>query len=338
MDPYKYAVDILRTNHDVGTRPYNREGYRIRMLLEDTNSPVTRKYQEKLFKSVMEKGHVDFGNIPQSKGDIKTYTGYANMVESLSVLRNLANENHASNVLNYIDIVETAVNNIAGLAPSYKKGFAAKSDYVMMEYCSYVYFCIEATTALIYSFVDVMKDPTMPIMKMTIKNTKLRADEFYFDQLRKYNNVQKRMGMNYRKMLDSMCKKNKDNFIGADDAIYAGIIIGVILAIVPVTREVIYQIYHLRGKLSNFLDLQADFLEMNKTCVETDSTMTATKKREVLKKQQKLIAKIRAISNKLRVKSTKSVVDARRELDEQNNDMSVDSTRGDVSDDQLEIL
>ena len=57
-----------------------------------------------------------------------------------------------------------------------------------------------------------------------------------------------------------------------------------------------------------------------------------------MKKQQKLIAKIRAISNKLRVKSTKSVVDARRELDEQNNDMSVDSTRGDVSDDQLEIL
>ena len=77
---------------------YNEEGNygaeikKIMTVLEDVNSPVTRKYQETLFKSVIDKGHVDFGDIPNSAGNIKNYKGYQPMVETLNVIEKLAAE------------------------------------------------------------------------------------------------------------------------------------------------------------------------------------------------------------------------------------------------------
>ena len=38
------------------------------------------------FDKVIEKGHVDFGDIPTSKGNIENYKGYQNMVEILDVI------------------------------------------------------------------------------------------------------------------------------------------------------------------------------------------------------------------------------------------------------------
>ena len=37
----------------------------VQTILEDANSPVTRKYQEKLYESIINKSHIDFGDIPK---------------------------------------------------------------------------------------------------------------------------------------------------------------------------------------------------------------------------------------------------------------------------------
>lgn len=337
FNPYQSSIDVLRTEDEYGTSAYYKESREIRSILEDANSPVTRKYQEKLYESIMKKGHIDFGDIPHSRGDIKVYRGYSNMVETLNVIKALAGEEHATNVLGYVDIVQKAIDNIAGLSGSYRKGFTTKTDYVMMEYNVYVYFCVEATTALIYSFVDVMKVPDKSVLQMTIKNTTLRADAFYFEQLDKFNKVQNKMGINYRKMIETLCTNERNNFVGAE-IVGVATVIGVAMAIVPITREIIYQVYHLRGKVSNYLDLQAKFLEMNKTCVESNNMMPASKRSEVIKKQEKLIKAMRQLSDKIRVKSVKSIVDSKNDIKEDNKKLSVDSIRDEVSDTPFEII
>jgi len=113
----------------------------------------------------------------------------------------------------YVNIVLKAIDNISTLSIAYQKGFQFKNEYIAMEYNSYVYFCVEATTSLIYSFVEYIKRPDQETMTITLKNNKLRADEFYFEQLKKFNTVCDTQGVNYRKMLDSICT-SKDNFIG----------------------------------------------------------------------------------------------------------------------------
>lgn len=333
FNPYYESMLILSENETLSYR----ESKDLQAVLEDVNSPVTRKLEEKLFQSVLDKKHIDFGSIPKSKGNIKDYEGYSAMESTLNTIKDLATENKAGDVINYVDIVQKAIENISSMSVAYQKGFQFKNEYIAMEYNSYVYFCIEATTALIYSFVEYIKRPDTDTFVMVIKNSKLRADEFYFEQLKKFNMVCDTQGVNYRKMLDSMAVF-KDNFIGTTTAIGIATVIAAAIAIIPLTRAVVYQVYHIRGNISEQLDIQAQFMEMNKSCVEANSTLTVQKKKEIVAKQEKLVKRLRKLSDTIRVKSSKSVEVATRETKNENKSLTIDSIKDEVSNSDFEFI
>lgn len=333
FNPYYESMLILSENETLSYR----ESKDLQAVLEDVNSPVTRKLEEKLFQSVLDKKHIDFGSIPKSKGNIKDYEGYSAMESTLNTIKDLATENKAGDVINYVDIVQKAIENISSMSVAYQKGFQFKNEYIAMEYNSYVYFCIEATTALIYSFVEYIKRPDTDTFVMVIKNSKLRADEFYFEQLKKFNMVCDTQGVNYRKMLDSMAV-SKDNFIGTTTAIGIATVIAAAIAIIPITRAVVYQVYHIRGNISEQLDIQAEFMEMNKSCVEANSALTVQKKKEIVAKQEKLVKRLRKLSDTIRVKSSKSVEVATRETKNENKSLTIDSIKDEVSNSDFEFI
>jgi hypothetical protein len=303
-----------------------------KLILEDNNSPVSRKFHENLYKSIIEKAHIDFGDIPNSKGNIRNYKGYPSMVQTLEAIEGLAKEDKNKEVLEYVLIVKTAIDNIANLSSTYEKGFTTKATMVALEYDTYVYTCVQATSALLYTFIDYVKHPTDQVMKVELKNTKLRADAFYFDQLSKYNNVQEKMGISYRKYLEEICNKGQENFLGAETLVGVATISVIALAIVPVTRELIYQIYRLRSNLSEALEMQANFLEMNQTSLENNSTLDVKKRTKVIEKQKKLANALHKIGDKIRVKSAKSISEAKKDLDKDKNNFALNNIRDDVSD------
>lgn len=331
---YTESVKVLSTMENPS---YTKESEEIQAVLEDANSPVTRKYHEKMYKAVIDKAHIDFGDIPKSNGNIKNYSGYPTMIDTLNVLSKLAEEEKAMQVLTYVKTVQDAVKNIENLSSTFEKGFTTKTEYVALEYDTYVYFCVEATTALIYSFVDVMKSPEKQMMDVKVKNTKLRADEFYFEQLKKFNATQSNVGIQYRKMLEQMCDKSKSNFTGAM-AVGIGTVMVAAMAIVPVTREIIYQIYNFRGKLSENLAMQAKFLELNKTCVESNVNLTSDKKQSILKKQEDLAKQLQKMSDAIRVKSSKSIMDSKREIQKDNKMLSIDNIKDEISNSPFELI
>ena len=327
---FKESVKILTDN--------NTDFKSVGTILEDVNSPVTRKFQEKLYKDVLEKKHVDFGDIPKSRGDITSYSGYSNMMDTLDTLRQLANENNASGVIKYIDIISKAVSNIQALTNIFKKGFSTRTEYVALEYNSYVYLCVEATTALIYSFVDYVKNPTTRALELKIVDNKLRADAFFFNQLDKFNNIQAKMRNDYIAMLDNMCSGDKDSFIGTSTLVGIGTVIGMAVISIPITREVIYQIFNIRTKLSDYLELQSNFLEMNRARVENNDILMPAKKKEILAKQEKLSKKLKSLSDKLKLKSAVSVKEKDNALTKKNKMLSVDNLKDEVKNSDFEIF
>lgn len=333
FNPYYESMLILSENEQLSYR----ESKDLQAVLEDVNSPVTRKLEEKLFQSVIDKKHINFGSIPLSKGNIKDYEGYSAMEGTLNTIKDLATENKAGDVIKYVEIVQKAIENIAGMSVAYQKGFQFKNEYIAMEYNSYVYFCVEATTALIYSFVEYVKRPDSDTLVMVIKNSKLRADEFYFEQLKKFNTVCDTQGVNYRKMLDTMCT-SKDNFIGTTAMIGMATVIAAAIAIIPITRAVVYQVYFLRGNISEQLEIQAQFMEMNKTCVEANSALTVQKKKEIVAKQEKLVKTLRKLSDVIRVKSSKSVEVTTKETKNENKNLTIDSIKDEVSNSDFEFI
>lgn len=336
-NPLYESVKIL-SNEEIGTPSYFIESSNILAILEDANSPVTRKYQEKLFNSCINKAHIDFGDIPKSQGNIRNYAGYNSMIDTLDTLKKLAIEDNSKEVEKYVDIVLSAIKNITDLSSTFEKGFTTKTEYVALEYNTYVFFCVEATTALIYSFVDTMKNPETRMIEIRLKNTKLRADSFYFDQLKKFNAAHEKLGIAYRKMLESMCEKGKSYAIGVSEIVGIGALSAVCLSIIPITREIIYQIYKFRGKLSESLEIQANFLELNKTCINNNELMNEQKKKKVIEKQEKLSKKLMKLSDILRVKSSKSIMDSKRELKHDNSRLSIDSIKDEISNSPLELF
>ena len=336
FNPLFESVDILVKDRD--SLRYGYEFERVQSILEDANSPITKKYQEKLFQSVIDKGHIDFGDIPKSAGNIKAYKGYNNMVETLTTLNSLAIDQKNKTVIEYTSIVQKAISNIEQLSSTYSKGFISKTDYVILEYNTYVYTCVEATTTLLYTFVDYMKRPDQDTMTITLSNSTLRADLFYIEQLKKFNNVNDKMGIDYRKMLESLCSKGKNNFLGAEMVIGIAAVSVAAMAIVPITRELIYRFYHLRGSLSKSLEMQASFLEMNAACVQSNEVMTAEKKKKVLDKQLKLKNRLIKLSDFLKVKGVKSSQNSARDIKASNKMLTLDNLQADVSSSPIEFI
>ena len=333
FNPYFEAVQILMDESDKPTRFKE-----IQAILEDANSPVTQKFQEKLFQSVIEKGHIDFGDISKSSGDIRSYVGYKNMVDTLMVLSQLATEEKSRDLLKYVKDIQNTISNIETLTQTYKKGFSVKSDYVMLEYNTMVYTCVEATSTLLYEYVEYVKRPDMVTFKIALKNTKMRANLFYFEQLEKYNNVADKMGIDHRKMLETMCNKGRQGFTGVEIALgYTASYIG-LMVIITLIRGLIYVINKTRGNLSEALEMQATFLEMNKSCVEANDSLTIDKKKDILAKQENLRKKFLKYADKLRVKTAKSINDSKRELSEKNKMLTIDGLKDEISNSPLEIV
>lgn len=331
-NPIYESVNVLASDREAST--YGLEARKIIAVLEDVNSPITAKYKETLYKEVLDKAHINFGDIPKSQGDITKYSGYPTMTATIKAIRQLAEDAHSKEVVRYCDTISKAVSTIADLSATYGMGFSTKTEYVALEYNVYVYTCVEATTALLNNFIEYTRSVDA-VSLPEIKNTKLRADKFYFDQLEKFNKIQDQMGIEYRNMLENMCQKGKNQLIGTSTLIGVATVSAVALAIVPVTRELIYQIYNIRVNLSEALDMQAKFLEMNSDALQYKETIDPVKRKKIAGKQKNIAKTLRAWADKFRVSSAKSITSSKKEIEKDNKRLSLDSLRSDVDNSDL---
>lgn len=323
-----------------GETPSIKEKSNLRAILEDVNSPVTQKLHAKLFQAVIDKKHIDFGDIAKSEGNIKQYSGYQTMMDTLNTLMQLAQEQKSKDVVKYVNVVLTAIHNIEDLSSTYARGFQTKSDYVMLEYNTYVYMCVEATTALLYDFTDYIKNVSAMKVEISIRNTNNRADLFFFNQLASFNNVNATMGMDYRKYLDSCSNKGKEGFTGlsTDGMIGLGAVLAVAVSIVPITRKAISFVYKVRGDVSNELQMQANFLEMNKACVEANPAMTIEEKKKVLNKQEKLKRNLESYAAKIKVKNVRAENESAKTMKSEDKMFSVSNLKDEVSNSDFQIM
>lgn len=329
-DFYKEASEILaESDNSVKIED-------VRFVLEDATSPITNKYIENLYNQVVSKGHINFDDIPDSKGRISKYSGYQSMVETLNTAKNLSIAEHIKDCSDAVETVLTAIHNIEVLGDLYEEGFKTKNEYVMTEYNMFVYSCVEATSSILSEFVEFIKGFSDTNYQIKIRNTRYRAGAFFIEQLSKFNRINA-VG-NYRNYLTSVLKKDKDNFVGATAVGIAAVAVTVLLAIVPVTRSLVYHAYRMKSKLSDALALQAYFLELNKSCVEANNTFDRNKKDKILAKQEKLRILFTKMSDKLKVDVARANRDSTIDRKKDNASLTLGDTRREVDSAPYDIL
>ena len=83
---------------------------------------------------------------------------------------------------------------------------------------------------------------------------------------------------------------------------------------------------------------QAYFLEMNKSAVEANTAFTVEKKKKILEKQEKIKRKLIVLSERLRVDDVKADEAARRELNAENRNLTVNNIRKEIDNSPLQLL
>lgn len=284
-----------------------KERREIMALTESDASKVNGSLISNLYKSAINKSHINFDSIPDSEGDIEKYEGYESMVQSLNLLDELAEAQKTK--IPETKIVRTAINNINNLKVYYQRGIKTDNDFVVVQYNTLVMACVESTSLLISSYVDYLRQVNELEVKI-VKNPKYNGG-ICLDCLERYNKMV--IGGDLEKVLKA---DSSNNFVGISTAavLTPALIAGGLLMILPLMRELIFYYYNTRMQIADYLVLQSQFLELNKQVVESKKNISVKEKNAILKKQQKVSNDLLKMADKIKVNHTLAEQKAKKEL------------------------
>ena len=271
------------------------ERNQLNSLTEAEMHAVNNAMVTNLYKSAIDKAHIDFDTIPDSRGDITKYTGYAAMKESISIIRQISERAHIK--VSELDVVEGAINNIIVYRDSFQKGFQMQKEFIITQYNTLVYACVEAVSAIISSYVDFIKRPDR--VEFTLIKGKDRHGSLIIDTLASFNAASKKGDV--AKVLNAVISSGVEGFTGgaAATAGLSLLVVGAAMSIVPLIRELIFFGYYSRMKLSDYLEQQAALIEIHQRSLEKGET--PAKKQEIARKQAQTAERLRRLSDKIKV-------------------------------------
>lgn len=291
----------------------------MRTMNKDDIHQINGTLIQGLYRTIIERKDCDFGDIPDSKGDIEKCKYYKSTVESLDILSELMVKNEIPTT--DVEIVKEAIANIKRFKPTFDLAFQLKQDYLILNYNTIVMAVIDATSMIIADYMNYLVGPEQSRYDSVKSRSDKSRGRISIDNLQRFNNEVK-VG-HFETMSNYMLDAQRKNFTGGGIVI-AGVVISALVSVIPITRELIYFYYRSRVKMSDYLDMQADFLELNKLGVQA-SSKSAQQKKEIIKKQEKIILKCRRRADKLKINDEDIGALAKKQVENDNKGFSLKS-------------
>lgn len=310
-------IDIIKVSPIVmeASTPEDKE-YMNSMGKDDIHQ-INGTLVQGLYRTIFDRKDCDFGDIPDSKGDITKCKYYDSTVESLDVLEELMVKNDIPTT--DVEIVKESISNVKRFKPTFESAFQLKQEYLILNYNTIVMAIIDATSMIIAEYMNYLIGPEQTRYdSVKSRNDKSRG-RVSIVNLQRFNNEVK-VG-HFETFANFMLDAQRKNFIGTG-IVMTGVVIAAMVAIVPIIRELIYFFYSSRVRMSDYLNMQADFLELNKLGVEA-SNKSAQQKKEIIKKQEKIILKCRRNADKLKINDEDIGVLTKKQIEQDNKGFSL---------------
>lgn len=308
------CMDILLENATSYEEKMN-----IYALNEAEQAVINDKMIGNIYQSALKKRDINFDTIPLSKGDIKKFDGYDNMMTTIDMLRQLSKKFGIK--ISELDIVETAIGNIRAYRKTFEDAFTFNNDFLTLYYNSLVYACVESVSLILASYVEYVK--TINALEFKLKKGKGMYGNVCIGNLRKFNNTVK--SGEFAKFSKNILSKNKQQFLGT--GIAATTALGLALAIVPILRQLIYYFYESRMSVSQYLEQQAEFLRINQEQMNTEG-MSPAEKNKVIKNQKETADKLDKLADKIKVNSKISDKNTETKLKQDNKQWTLKTVSG----------
>ena len=303
MNEFDFVHPIVMEASTSADRAY------MRKASKDEIHQINGTLINSLYKETVNRNHCDFGDIPKSKGDITKVKHYKPTVECLNILETLFVENEINEPR--LTEIQDAVKHMEKYTPQFEMGYRMNQDFVILLYNTTVMAIIDATSMMIASYMDFIIGPDQEKYTPTGRFDKGRG-EVSLENLTKFNTLA--YNGKLRESLEKSINNSRSNFTGTEVALA----MVAIMAIVPITRELIFFYNRIKIQLSDYLDQEVQFLEMHELAIKSSRTKSSAEKREILEKQRKIMTNLRRFRDKLKIQNVDAEYSMRREVKQDN--------------------
>lgn len=295
---YTEAVDTYFDRRDDMTRNI------LLAVNEADQNQVLVALSNKLYKHIVDKvDDIDFGTIPESRGDFTKIDNYEELIDCLNIMAQVLEQYHQPT--DKIDTISRAINNLTDRKDLFTKAYKLNVEMPIIIYNTIALSIVTGISFMISSCIEFVKLPDGSGFNIAVDKagmTRTNAALLYAD-LEKFNSMCDKG--DFDKAMDFVIKQNAKNFAGLDIAIAASsvvLVLGSILLIIPIIRELIFIFYYSRVKVSDYFDSMSTLLQMNAYNIENNLTSKDSKERKAIAAKQKQIAdQFSKISGKIKV-------------------------------------
>ena len=289
---------------------------------EAEQNKVLMSLTAKLYATIVDKANeIDYGDIPDTKGDITKLRNYNVMVDTVATLRDIVKEYKQDPKA--VNVISEAIANIETHKDDFTKSFRLNYEFPKLLYCSTVIAILDSISYLIATCIEFIKSPKNDTFDMILDVMRYKKAREYviFTNLEKLNGEFK--NGNIDKINNAITKGAIKNVKEAGFIVPAIIIGGVIVAsviiillsVLGLIRNIVFAIYNARNEYSIYWDLQSMVLEANANSLELNHPdWDDKKKKKVYDRQMKIVERWRKRAEKFRVTAKKSEVDAEKEI------------------------
>lgn len=301
---------IVNEHFNLSHRPTRQH---LISLDEAGQNAVITNLTSKLYDKIVKKCEdIDYGEIPNTKGDITKLSKYEDMKETIVILHDLLKEYKQDS--GPVDELSVAFSNIETRKDLFEKAYRYNSELPMVMYCNVVLGIITGISYMIATCVEFIKDPGTNTFQIALDRNSYRRtkDHTIYNTLRQFNKACSKG--DFDKAMNAVMTSQARNFAGA--AVIGGVAVGTaatILILIPILRELIFMFYYARMRVSDFFDIQADLLTMNAYSIEANNEFTKQEKKEIIDRQLKFINAFRKIANVISFEVKKAEVEADKE-------------------------
>lgn len=315
------------TDYKTNTRLYN--------LDEAEQNTVLLSLTNKLYQMIVAKiDDVEKGDIPKSRGDITRLPKYNQLKECAKTLTSIFEQYKEDTAP--IKVIENAIDNLEDNSDVFVQAYMAKVDFGIMIYESVTLAVIGSLSYMIACCIEYVKDPKNDGLTIVMDKTGVVKvkEHLLYENLVKFNEACRTNDI--ENAIRPLIKNRTQNLFGVGGLVLVkGILIAipVIIALIPLVKDLVYYFFAARQRVSVYFDIQADLLEMNANELKDNPNITTDADRKsVIRKQLQVARTFRQIADKLAVEAKTAENKADKEIKKDNKKYRIDDVETNPAD------
>lgn len=298
---------------------------RLMALDEEEQNTLLLSLTKKFYGMIIGKvDEVDFGEIPSTKGDITKLSKYKELIQCLELMKGIF-EQYRENT-EPVKVINTAIDNVIMNRDLFVSSYVNKIELGIYMYNTITLSIINALSYMISVCIEYVKDPKKEGLKIVMDKTGIGKvkDHLVYENLIKFNDACRKGDV--ENSLRPLVRSKAKNFVTAALFSFKSVLVlgGVLLAILPLIRDLVYFFFATKARVSTYFDVQATLLEMNAQEIKDGSAQSEEDKQKVIRRQLRIAGLFRKLSDFLAVEAKQSERKATNDIKEDSKSYKID--------------